>query len=173
MASLCHCWEQSNLLCLHRSPSCHQHSLSYEEYFHMDPLSPETRWQLIVLRIFMSFSYSAGNEDKLSLCFVESREHIYIFFFPWFICIYPHFLCFSTHRQLDCMFSVYFSRCCCHLWFSIYFYFRCLPRILWYYAKIKVKWCCINISFCFMLQFHENRNLPFYFEMVCYFDLIK
>lgn len=27
---------------------------SYEEYFHIDPKSPETRWWLIVLYIFMS-----------------------------------------------------------------------------------------------------------------------
>lgn len=50
----------------------------------MDPLSPETRWQLIVLHIFMSgelFPYSAENEDKLFLCFMWRAGNKFTFSF--------------------------------------------------------------------------------------------
>ena len=106
--------EQNNLQSLHSSPCCHQHSLSHEKYFRMDLPSPERRWQLIVLHISMSgelFLYSAENEDKLFLCFTWRVGNKFIFFSPLFIWKHVHFLCFSAHGQLDCMFSVYLNWC--------------------------------------------------------------
>lgn len=64
-------------LCLHSSPSCHQQSLGYVGYFHMDPLSPETRWPAYCSPY--SFSYSPENEDKLFYCFMWKAKNTFTF----------------------------------------------------------------------------------------------
>lgn len=81
----------------------------------MDPLSPETRWQLIVLHILTSgelFSYSAENEDKLFHCFMWRAGNTFTFsFFPD---SFAYMFIFSVSLPMGnwaVCFVVYFSSC--------------------------------------------------------------
>lgn len=107
--SLCRHWEQSNPLGLHSSPSCHQQSLSHEKYFHMDPLFPETCWQLIVLCIFMLGElFLIRLKMKINcLCVLYGEQVTNL-----------HFLLFLIHLHI-CL----FSGCPCPQTAGLHFFF--------------------------------------------------
>lgn len=127
----------------------------YEEYFHMDPVSPETRWQLIVHHIFMSgelfhiglkmkincFSVLCG-EQGTHLHFLLCLIHLHIgsfsvFLYPWTTGLYVFCLldvvqwCRGLTSTFPCSFHRSFTQSKNVIWwFSICFDFKCLSRFL-------------------------------------------